>query len=93
MPSSASRREQGLGTTLLPEFAVTDQLMSGTLVRLGLDIPELNLRLVWRTDRETLPGLREVLYAASAGQTPPTSDHGDQAHRHRRPAPTHLPAG
>jgi DNA-binding transcriptional LysR family regulator len=85
--------EQGLGITLLPEFAVADQLISGTLVRLGLDTPDLNLRPVWRADRETLPGLREVLYAASAGQTPPTSDHGDRAHGHRRPAPSHLPAG
>jgi DNA-binding transcriptional LysR family regulator len=58
--------EQGLGIALLPEFAVTDQLTSGTLVRLGFDTPDLNLRLVWRADRETLPGLREVLYAASA---------------------------
>jgi DNA-binding transcriptional LysR family regulator len=62
--------EQGLGITLLPEFALTDQLTSGTLVRLRLDIPDLCLRLVWRADRETLPGVREVLYAASARQTP-----------------------
>lgn len=62
--------EQGLGITLLPEFAVTDQLISGALVRLPLDTPDLSLRLVWRADRETLPGLREVLYAASARPTP-----------------------
>jgi DNA-binding transcriptional LysR family regulator len=64
--------EQGLGITLLPEFALTDQLISGTLVRLRLDTPDLSLRLVWRADREALPGLREVLYAASARRTPPT---------------------
>lgn len=58
--------EQGLGIALLPEFAVTDQLTSGTLVRLGFDPPDLTLRLVWRADRETLPGLREVRYAGSA---------------------------
>jgi DNA-binding transcriptional LysR family regulator len=65
--------EQGLGITLLPEFALTNQLISGTLVRLRLDTPDLSLRLVWRADRETLPGLRDVLYAASARQTPPSS--------------------
>ncbi|MER7582880.1 LysR family transcriptional regulator [Kitasatospora sp. NPDC097691] len=58
--------EQGLGIALLPEFAVRDQLAAGTLVRLPLDPPPLHLRLVWRADRETVPGLREVLYAASA---------------------------
>ncbi|MFF7988459.1 LysR family transcriptional regulator [Kitasatospora xanthocidica] len=58
--------EQGLGLALLPEFAVHDQLAAGTLVRLPLDPPPLHLRLVWRADRETVPGLREVLYAASA---------------------------
>jgi DNA-binding transcriptional LysR family regulator len=58
--------ERGLGIALLPEFALTEQLRSGTLVRLPLDTPALRLRLVWRADRETLPGLREVLYAASA---------------------------
>ncbi|MFI8458711.1 LysR family transcriptional regulator [Kitasatospora sp. NPDC101447] len=58
--------EQGLGIALLPEFAVHDQLAAGTLVRLPLDPPPLHLRLVWRADRETVPGLREVLYAVSA---------------------------
>ncbi|MDL4775598.1 LysR family transcriptional regulator [Actinomadura xylanilytica] len=57
---------QGLGISLLPEFAVTAELASGELVRLGLPIPDLSLRLVWRADREALPGLRDVLYAASA---------------------------
>jgi DNA-binding transcriptional LysR family regulator len=58
--------ERGLGIALLPQFAVNDQLTSGALVRLGLDAPDLKLRLVWRADRETVPGMREVLYAASA---------------------------
>lgn len=58
--------EQGLGISLLPEFAVSAALGSGTLTRLDLDAPDLRLRLVWRADREDLPGLRDVLYAASA---------------------------
>ncbi|MFH9348359.1 LysR family transcriptional regulator [Kitasatospora sp. NPDC017646] len=58
--------EQGLGIALLPEFAVRDPLAAGTLVRLPLDPPPLHLRLVWRADRESVPGLREVLYAAAA---------------------------
>jgi DNA-binding transcriptional LysR family regulator len=57
--------EQGLGMTLLPRFAVSDQLASGSLVRLDIEVPDLSLRLVWRADRESLPGVREVLYAAS----------------------------
>ncbi|KAB2371082.1 LysR family transcriptional regulator [Actinomadura montaniterrae] len=62
----ASWAERGLGIALVPEFAVRDRLESGALARLALDAPDLSLRLVWRTDRETMPGLREVLYAASA---------------------------
>ncbi|MFH8380729.1 LysR family transcriptional regulator [Kitasatospora sp. NPDC018058] len=58
--------EQGLGIALLPDFAVRDPLTAGTLIRLPLDPPPLHLRLVWRADRETVPGLREVLYAAAA---------------------------
>ncbi|MFJ9843044.1 LysR family transcriptional regulator [Kitasatospora sp. NPDC101155] len=58
--------EQGLGIALLPDFAVRDPLASGALIRLPLDPPPLHLRLVWRADRETVPGLREVLYAAAA---------------------------
>jgi DNA-binding transcriptional LysR family regulator len=58
--------EQGLGMALLPEFAVSAALRSGTLADLGLAAPDLCLRLIWRGDREDLPGLRDVLYAASA---------------------------
>ncbi|MFV2174049.1 LysR family transcriptional regulator [Actinomadura sp. LOL_016] len=55
--------EQGLGIALLPEFAVTTALRSGSLTELGLPVPALSLRLVWRGDREALPGLRDLLYA------------------------------
>ncbi|MFD0688577.1 LysR family transcriptional regulator [Actinomadura fibrosa] len=58
--------ERGLGIALVPEFSVRDRLDAGTLVRLALDAPGLSLRLVWRADREALPGLREMLYAAVA---------------------------
>lgn len=58
--------EQGLGVALLPRFAVDTALDSGTLTALNLPAPDLRLRLVWRDDREDLPGLRDVLYAASA---------------------------
>jgi DNA-binding transcriptional LysR family regulator len=56
--------ERGLGVALLPGFAVADALATGTLIRLALPAPDLLLRLVWRADREDLPGLRDVLYAA-----------------------------
>ncbi|WP_116101631.1 LysR family transcriptional regulator [Amycolatopsis thermalba] len=56
---------QGLGTALLPDFAVGGDLADGTLVALPLDdSAEVALRVVWRTDRED--GLREVLYAMAA---------------------------
>jgi DNA-binding transcriptional LysR family regulator len=58
--------EQGLGVSLLPEFAVAAALAAGTLVRLDLPAPTLAMRLVWRPDREDRPGLRDVLYAACA---------------------------
>ncbi|GAA4238029.1 hypothetical protein GCM10022254_52280 [Actinomadura meridiana] len=61
----AAWAERGLGVALLPEFAVRDRIAAGTLARLALDTPDLSLRLVWRADREALPGMREVLYAAS----------------------------
>lgn len=57
--------EHGLGIALLPHFAVADSLRAGTLVRLCLPLPDLSLRLVWREDREALPGLRDILYAAA----------------------------
>jgi DNA-binding transcriptional LysR family regulator len=57
---------QGLGIALLPEFAVAADLAGGALSRLDFPTPDLTLRLVWRADREELPGLRDVLYAVSA---------------------------
>jgi DNA-binding transcriptional LysR family regulator len=59
--------EQGLGIALLPEVAVEGSLAAGKLIRLDFAAPDLSLRLVWRQDREALPGLRDMLYAASAG--------------------------
>ncbi|MDG4823787.1 LysR family transcriptional regulator [Asanoa sp. WMMD1127] len=67
VPVMRAWAEQGLGITLLPAFAVGDSLAAGRLVRLDLPVPDLSLRLVWRADRERLPGLRDVLYAAAAG--------------------------
>ncbi|MET8144070.1 LysR family transcriptional regulator [Sphaerisporangium sp. NPDC005288] len=58
--------EQGLGVALLPEFAVREALCAGTLAGLALPVPGLSLRLVWRDDREDVPGLRELLYAAAS---------------------------
>ncbi|MCI2420254.1 LysR family transcriptional regulator [Saccharopolyspora sp. K220] len=66
VPVMRAWAEQGMGIALLPEFAVATALGSGTLVKLDFPAPELNLRLVWRSDREDLPGLRDVLYATSA---------------------------
>jgi DNA-binding transcriptional LysR family regulator len=66
VPVMRAWAEQGLGIALLPEFAVSSALESGSLTRLGLPAPDLSLRLIWRGDREGLPGLRDVLYAASA---------------------------
>ncbi|MGC0419972.1 LysR family transcriptional regulator [Embleya sp. AB8] len=77
--------EQDLGIALLPEFAVAPQLAAGTLTRLALDAPDLSLRLVWRPDRESLPGLREVLYAAAA-PTPALAAPGAAAVVSPRPA-------
>ncbi|MFB4274740.1 LysR family transcriptional regulator [Nonomuraea sp. MTCD27] len=69
LTSIATAREwarQGLGRSLLPDFAVDGDLASGTLVALddGSPAPTLALRLVWLRGRE--PGLRDVLYAMSA---------------------------
>ncbi|MDP9867745.1 MULTISPECIES: LysR family transcriptional regulator [Streptosporangium] len=66
VPVMRAWAEQGLGVSLLPRFAVSAALEAGTLTELAFAAPELSLRLVWRGDREDLPGLREVLYAASA---------------------------
>jgi DNA-binding transcriptional LysR family regulator len=66
VPVMRAWTEQGLGISLLPEFAVSGALEAGSLVRLDFPAPDLSLRLVWRDDREDLPGLRDVLYAASA---------------------------
>ncbi|GAA5022717.1 LysR family transcriptional regulator [Actinopolymorpha pittospori] len=65
VPVMSAWAERGIGVSLLPEFAVRDQLAGGTLVRLPLDTPHLSLRLVWRADREAVPAVREMLYAAS----------------------------
>ncbi|NUR82859.1 MAG: LysR family transcriptional regulator [Nonomuraea sp.] len=54
---------QGLGRSLLPDFALEQDLAEGRLVRLGSDAPSLSLRLVWQRGREA--SLREVLYALS----------------------------
>jgi DNA-binding transcriptional LysR family regulator len=66
VPVMRAWAEQGLGISLLPEFAVSTALTSGTLTKLDFPTPDLSLRLVWRSDREDLPGLRDILYAASA---------------------------
>lgn len=67
LTSIATAREwarQGLGSALLPDFALEPDLASGALVRLGFEAPALALRLVWLRGRE--PALRDVLYAMSA---------------------------
>ncbi|WP_043639584.1 LysR family transcriptional regulator [Nonomuraea candida] len=69
LTSIATAREwarQGLGRTLLPDFAVDADLASGALVPLDPPppAPVLALRLVWLRGRE--PALRDVLYAMSA---------------------------
>jgi DNA-binding transcriptional LysR family regulator len=66
VPVMRAWAELGLGISLLPRFAVSDGITSGTLARLDLTVPELSLRLTWHSDREDLPGLRDVLYAASS---------------------------
>jgi DNA-binding transcriptional LysR family regulator len=65
VPVMRAWAEHGLGISLLPRFAVTDSLGSGKLIALDLPLPALSLRLVWREDRESLPGMRDVLYAAT----------------------------
>ncbi|GII75167.1 LysR family transcriptional regulator [Sphaerisporangium rufum] len=65
VPVMRAWAEHGLGITLLPRFAVADGLRAGSLVELDLPLPDLSLRLVWRADRESQPGMREILYAAA----------------------------
>lgn len=65
VPVMRAWAEHGLGISLLPRFAVADSLRSGALVQLGLPLPDLSLRLVWREDQESLPGMRDILYAAA----------------------------
>ena len=54
---------QGAGMALLPDFAITTELAAGELIRLPVETPRLELRLVWRSDREDRPGVRDLLYA------------------------------
>ncbi|WP_345563460.1 LysR family transcriptional regulator [Nonomuraea rosea] len=66
LTSIATAREwsrQGLGSALLPDFALGSDLASGALVELDCDAPALALRLIWLRSRE--PALRDVLYAMS----------------------------
>lgn len=83
VPVMRAWAERGLGITLLPWFAVAERVAAGALVRLALDVPALSLRLVWRADRETLPGMREVLYASAASEAVsrplPPAGHGATA--------------
>jgi DNA-binding transcriptional LysR family regulator len=65
VPVMRAWAEHGLGITLLPQFAVADSLRSGALVQLDLPLPALSLRLVWREDQESVPGMRDILYAAA----------------------------
>lgn len=58
--------EQGLGISLLPQYAVTAALEAGRLTRLDRPLPPLAVRLVWRADRESQPEVRALLYAVSA---------------------------
>ncbi|MCK2220600.1 LysR family transcriptional regulator [Actinomadura sp. ATCC 31491] len=68
LTSIATAREwarQGLGSALLPDFAVDGDLAAGALVPLGgQDAGALALRLVWQRGRE--PALRDVLYAMAS---------------------------
>jgi DNA-binding transcriptional LysR family regulator len=71
VPVTRALAEQGRGIALLPRFAVADALAAGVLIRLDFPAPELSLRLAWREGREGLPGLRDVLCAASRVTGPP----------------------
>jgi DNA-binding transcriptional LysR family regulator len=65
VPVMRAWAEHGLGISLLPLIAVADSLRSGALIQLDLPLPDLSLRLVWREDQESLPGMRDILYAAA----------------------------
>ena len=60
---------QGLGLALLPEFAVSDDVAAGSLVRLDLEVPDLALRLVFRRGSDADADLRALLYAVVASRT------------------------
>ncbi|GGO08376.1 LysR family transcriptional regulator [Microbispora bryophytorum] len=78
VPVMRAWAERGLGMTLLPWFAVADGVAAGALARLAFDVPGLSLRLVWRADREALPGLREMLYASAASEAAGLPSPADQ---------------
>ncbi|MFF0470987.1 LysR family transcriptional regulator [Micromonospora zamorensis] len=65
VPVMRAWAEHGLGISLLPRFAVAESLRSGALIQLDLPLPDLSLRLIWREDQESLPGMRDILYAAA----------------------------
>ncbi|MEU8134220.1 LysR family transcriptional regulator [Streptodolium elevatio] len=66
VPVMRAWAEQGVGIALLPEFAVTQSLRTGTLIRLALPAPPLQLRLVWRRGEEVRADVRGMLYAVAA---------------------------
>lgn len=57
---------RGVGAAYLPDFATEAERAAGILRRLDLDETTLALRLVWRADRESEPGVRDLLYAIAA---------------------------
>jgi DNA-binding transcriptional LysR family regulator len=58
--------QQGRGVALLPDFAVREELDAGTMTRLHIDTPPLQMRLVWRHGEDSSrPALRNLLYAIS----------------------------
>jgi DNA-binding transcriptional LysR family regulator len=56
---------EGKGIAVLPEFAVRQDLKAGRMEMLDIDTPPLQLRLIWRRDREAAGELRPLLYALS----------------------------
>jgi DNA-binding transcriptional LysR family regulator len=69
VPVLRSWAARGLGLALLPEFAASDDVAAGTLVRLDLDVPALALRLVFRAGSDADDDLRALLYAVVAPDT------------------------